>query len=145
MYLKLKPFSDEIKKLYENHAHFHDGDGGLDLYVVKNQIINAKSTALIHLGIACETKEFIPYFLMARSSISKTPLRLSNSLGLIDAGYRGEIMASVDNIRNVNYEVKVGQRLFQLVAINGSPIQLRLVEGLSTADRDIGGFGSTGE
>ena len=82
---------------------------------------------------------------MARSSISKTPLRLSNSLGLIDAGYRGEIMASVDNIRNSNYEVKVGQRLFQLVAINGSPIQLRLVEGLSTTDRDIGGFGSTGE
>lgn len=145
MNLKLKPFSDDIKKLYKNHEHFHDGDGGLDLFIVKNQIINAKSTTTIHLGISCETKEFIPYFLMARSSISKTPLRLSNSIGLIDAGYRGEIMASVDNIRNDNYEIKNGQRLFQLVSMVGSPIQLRVVEKLSTSDRNNGGFGSTGE
>ena len=82
---------------------------------------------------------------MPRSSIVKTPLRLCNSIGLIDAGYRGEIMAVVDNIKSELYTVEKGQRLFQLVAMDGSPINFQLVDELTETTRGEDGFGSTGK
>ena len=82
---------------------------------------------------------------MPRSSIAKTPLRLCNSIGLIDGGYRGEIMAEVDNIKGEDYTVEPNQRMFQLVAMNGSPISFEIVNELSKSSRGKGGFGSTGK
>ena len=145
MHLKIKPLNAEVKAMYENHGHFHTGDAGLDLFVINEQTISAGESTLIHLEIACQTKEGRPYLLMPRSSIAKTPLRLSNSIGLIDGGYRGEIMAAVDNIKNESYTIEPGQRLFQLVAMDGSPIHFELVESLSDTTRGEGGFGSTGK
>ena len=145
MDLKIRPFNAEVKQMYENHGHFHDGDAGLDLFVINEQTISAGETTLIHLQIACENTENKPYLVMSRSSIGKTPLRLANAVGLIDAGYRGEIMAVVDNIKTEDYTVKPGQRLFQLVAMDGSPIHFELVEELSDTTRGGGGSGSTGK
>jgi|TARA_Y100001947_G_scaffold42692_1_gene35295 dUTP pyrophosphatase len=145
MDLKIRPFNAEVKQMYENHGHFHDGDAGLDLFVINEQTISAGETTLIHLQIACENTENRPYLVMSRSSIGKTPLRLANAVGLIDAGYRGEIMAVVDNIKKEDYTVEPGQRLFQLVAMDGSPIYFELVEELSDTTRGVGGFGSTGK
>ena len=145
MDLKIRPFNAEVKQMYENHGHFHDGDAGLDLFVINEQTISAGETTLIHLQIACENTENRPYLLMSRSSIGKTSLRLANAVGLIDAGYRGEIMAVVDNIKTEDYTVEPGQRLFQLVAMDGSPIYFELVEELSDTTRGGGGFGSTGK
>ena len=145
MKFKIKPFSDDIYSMYKNHSHFHQGDAGLDLFITKDQVIDPGSTAKIHLGISCENMEMIPYLLMARSSISKTPLRLSNAVGLIDAGYRGEIMAAVDNIKDSSYRLEKGQRLFQLVSMNGESIHFDLVDTLSDTSRGEDGFGSTGK
>ena len=145
MNLKVKPFSDDIYSMYKNHSHFHQGDAGLDLFITKDQVIDPGSTAKIHLGISCENMEMKPYLLMARSSISKTPLRLSNAVGLIDAGYRGEIMAAVDNIKDSSYRLQKGQRLFQLVSMNGESIHFDLVDTLSDTSRGEDGFGSTGK
>ena len=145
MNLKIKPFSLEVKSLYINHGTFHDGDAGLDLFVIHEQTIGPGETSKIHLQIACENEENLPYLLMPRSSISKTPLRLSNSIGLIDPGYRGEIIAVVDNIKSEPFTAKPKQRLFQLVAMNGSPIHFLLVDKLSDTSRGTGGFGSTGD
>ena len=145
MDLKIRPFNAEVKQMYENHGHFHDGDAGLDLFVINEQTISAGETTLIHLQIACENTENRPYLVMSRSSIGKTPLRLANAVGLIDAGYRGEIMAVVDNIKKEDYTVEPGQRLFQLVAMDGAPIYFELVEELSDTTRGGGGFGSTGK
>ena len=145
MNLRIKSLNKNVKEMYLNHGHFHDGDAGIDLFIVEKQTIKSGETSLIHLGIACENIEQKPYLLMARSSISKTPLRLCNSIGLIDAGYRGEIMAAVDNIKDVSYTVDVGDRLFQLVAMDGSSISFSLVGELSSSDRGEGGFGSTGK
>ena len=145
MDLLIKPFSLEVKKMYEEHSHFHDGDAGLDLFVIHELTIQPGASAFIHLQISCENVEGKPYLLMPRSSISKTPLRLSNSIGLIDGGYRGEIIAAVDNIKDISYKVSPGQRLFQLVAMDGSPIHFEIVEELSETSRGPDGFGSTGE
>jgi len=145
MHLKIKPFSTTVQELYENHSHFHDGDAGIDLFVIDEQTIEAGETAFIQLQIACENTENNPYLLMPRSSIAKTPLRLCNSIGLIDEGYRGEIIAAVDNIKKINYTIGAGQRLFQLVAMDGSPIHIEIVENLTETTRGSGGFGSTGK
>ena len=127
MKLRIKAFNDRAKELYENHSYFHTGDAGLDLFVVENQTIPAKSTKPIPLQIACENLDNKAYYLFPRSSISKTPLRLANSIGLIDAGYRGELIGMVDNIYDKDFQVKRGERYFQLVAVDSSPVELSLI------------------
>ncbi len=144
MELLIKPFSKEVADYYRDHRHFHAGDAGLDLFVVEELVIPAGKTALIHFQIACENVDHQPYYLMPRSSISKTPLRMSNSIGLIDGGYRGEIIAAVDNIRDADYILTPGQRIFQLVAMDGSLISFKLTTELTATSRGSGGFGSTG-
>ncbi len=145
MHLKMKPLNKTSEAMYEKHGHFHAGDAGLDLYVLEDIKINAGETLPIKLGVACEPEDGRAYFLMPRSSISKTPLRLANSIGLIDGGYRGELMAMCDNIKSDSYTVEKGQRLFQIVACDCSPITYELVEDLSDTTRGTGGFGSTGK
>ena len=145
MKLNIKILNEKARLLYENHGHFHTGDAGLDLYIIEDIEFKPMETKLIKLGISCEPADGKAYYLMPRSSISKTPLRMSNSIGLIDGGYRGEIMASCDNIKDISYSVSRGQRLFQLVAFDSSPIKYTLTEELSDTSRGEGGFGSTGK
>jgi dUTP pyrophosphatase len=134
---------------------------GLDIMIPEDITIPAKSYGFkIKLGIACEpvkiwnTKEeqcvvFKPancgYYLYPRSSLSKTPLRLANSIGIIDSSYRGELIAAVDNISDKEYEIKQGQRLFQLCSNTLEPINYCIVKELSDTERGEGGFGSTGK
>ena len=144
MKLFIKPHNNTALEFYRNHGHFHDGDAGLDLYVLEDLHFEPGETKAIKLGISCEPEDGIAYYLFPRSSISKTPLRMANSIGLIDGGYRGEIMAVCDNIKSEVYTAEKGQRLFQLVATDSSPIQYELVEELEMTTRGTGGFGSTG-
>ena len=145
MKLFIKPHNDIARNFYSTHGHFHDGDAGLDLYILEDIHFDSGETKPIKLGISCEPADGVAYYLFPRSSISKTPLRMSNSIGLIDAGYRGEIMAMCDNIKSEGYTVKKGQRLFQLVASDSSSIHYELVEELQMTTRGTGGFGSTGK
>tara|TARA_B100000945_G_scaffold246119_1_gene202442 strand:+ start:532 stop:969 length:438 start_codon:yes stop_codon:yes gene_type:complete len=144
MKLLIKPLNDLAKEYYSNHDHFHKGDAGLDLYVLENQTFKAGETAKIKLGISCENLDGKGYFLFPRSSISKTPLRMANSIGLIDGGYRGEIMAACDNIKDYDFSISKGDRLFQLVSADLSEIEFKITDNLSDSSRGKGGFGSTG-
>jgi dUTP pyrophosphatase len=144
MHIHIRPHTEAAKSYYTDHGHYHAGDAGLDLFVIESLTIHPGETTAIKLQISCETSSGQPYYLMPRSSISKTPLRMANSIGLIDGGYRGEIIAMVDNIKQEPYTVKSGDRLFQLVAMDGAPITFSLVDALSDSTRGTGGFGSTG-
>ena len=144
MKLLIKPLNDIAKEYYLNHGHFHKGDAGLDLYILQDDTFKPGETKKIKLGISCENKDGKGYFLFPRSSISKTPLRMANSIGLIDAGYRGEIMAVCDNIKDYDFSIKKGDRLFQLVSSDLSDIEFIIVDELSDTTRGEGGFGSTG-
>lgn len=93
-----------------------------------------------------------PYLLLARSSTSLTPLRMSNQIGLADAGYRGELIARVDCVTNdESYYVEHGRRLFQVVQHNWLPWEvIKFVDRLEDLpaapdSRGCGGFGSTGK
>ena len=86
---------------------------------------------------------FRAFWLLPRSSISKTGLRLANSVGLIDAGYRGTIKAACDGID----AVEANTRLFQLAAPDLLPWdEVRVVSEIpgGVTLRGVGGFGSTG-
>jgi dUTPase len=95
------------------------------------------------------------YYLYPRSSIVKTPFRMSNSVGIIDSGYRGEIMAVVDNIDAANNDMKTCitrymppmSRMFQICSPTLEPFMVKIVdseEKLGLTERGSGGFGSTG-
>lgn len=139
--IQVKP---EYQELYEKKKNYK-GDVGFDLYITETIIVAGNSTILIGLGIYCESVDNLAYELRCRSSIYKTPIRLSNSVGTIDANYRGEIMAAIDNIRSEDYTINKGDRLFQLVYGDGRGIEPEYVDELTTTNRNSNGFGSTGK
>ena len=128
-------------------------DSGFDLFVPEEVKVPANAVSFkIPLGIQCEWTRTsdghsTPYMIFPRSSMgSKTPLRLANSIGLIDRGYRGELMIVVDNRSDKPYTITVGQRLVQLVHHTYTLPSLLTVtnQPLTQTDRGEGGFGSTG-
>lgn len=150
MKLLIKTNNGYLKSLYTNHQHYNPGDSGLDLFCPEDIIIAAGETMKIDLQIQCEAlhdnieNNNVSYYLYPRSSIIKTPLRLANSVGIIDAGYRGNIIACVDNIKNYEFKIEKGSRLFQICGPSLEPIEIRVVNELSNSQRGSGGFGSTG-
>ena len=153
MFLKIKPLNDNVKVMYSSHGTFNQGDSGLDLFCPETITINPGETVCIDLQINCEAfggfmgdnTNNISYYMYPRSSMgSRTPLRLSNSVGIIDAGYRGNLCAYVDNIKTFPYTVNRGDRLVQICSPNLEPISFSIVNQLSESQRGVGGFGSTG-
>ena len=147
MKLLIKTENDTLKTMYTNNQFYNPGDSGLDLFCPETITIQPGETHKINLQINCEALSEggnVSYYLYPRSSIIKTPLRMSNCVGIIDAGYRGDIIACVDNIKDYPYEIKQGDRLFQICAGDLSPFEYELVDNLSNTRRGDGGFGSTG-
>ena len=68
---------------------------------------------------------------------------MSNSIGLIDSEYTGEIKVAVDNIKNYDYTINKGDRLFQIIHPSCNPLQIKLVDKLRETKRGENGFGST--
>jgi len=156
MKLLLKPLNDEVKAMYHeassddaNYQREQRGDAGIDLYCPGDIEVQPGATVCIDFKIQCEglsdsDGRNVCYYLYPRSSISKTPFRLANSVGIIDAGYRGNLMAMIDNTSKEVQNIQKGKRLFQICGPCLEYIQLELVEGLSDSERGNDGFGSTG-
>jgi len=159
--LKIKADTPELAEKYKNHSHFHPGDSGIDLFI--HSVQDNGEQVVIDFGIQCEMvrektvvnlfgerfkkvkTDNVSYMLFPRSSIVKTPFRMANSIGLIDAAYRGNIKAVVDN-KTSGVLPQIGDRLFQIVAPNLHPIdKVIVVDTLSETSRGAGGFGSTGK
>ena len=120
---------------------------GMDLYVPEDTLIPAGQTVFIDHQI--KAKRDCIYnsgvLLFPRSSISKTPLRLANSIGLIDGNYRGNIIAAITNTSDTDYIVTKGTRLVQIVMPHLCPFKISWVDALDETERGSGGFGSTGQ
>lgn len=152
MFLKIKTMCDYSYDYFKNVVKVSETESGLDLVVTDDITVPAKTNGFkIDLKIQCEPvfEDGVVrgYYLYPRSSMgSKTPLRMANSLGVIDSSYRGNIMACVDNVSDEDYKVTQGTRLFQLCSPDLSPVKFSLVEEdeLSKTERGDGGFGSTG-
>lgn len=135
----------KIKKLHEDAvipSYAKHGDAGMDLYSVRMEKDNNQND-VHYTGLAVEIPEGYVGLLYPRSSISKTSCALRNSVGVIDSGYRGEIMVKFGCSTNLNC-YRVGDRVAQLIIMPYPQIELEEVEELSDTDRGDGGFGSTG-
>jgi dUTP pyrophosphatase len=153
----------KIKKLKPNAViptYAKDGDAGMDL--VATEIIKDTPEQITYgTGIAMEIRDGFVGLVFPRSSIRKTGLQLSNSVGVIDSGYRGELQATFnklfgsermyDEVKasdvsdiDTNDFYKVGDRIAQIMIIPHPPIEFVEAEELSNTERGEGGFGSTG-
>jgi dUTP pyrophosphatase len=141
----------KIKKLHPTAiipTYAKEGDAGMDL--VATSVISETPTQITYgLGIALEIPEGFVGLVFPRSSIRKTRLQLSNSVGVIDSGYRGELQATfnkiITTIENQKNDYKVGDRVCQIMIIPHPPIEMLEVNELSDTERGDGGFGSTGK
>ena len=150
LYIK---FSDNIynsqKNYYYEYKTKHEGDSGIDLINTLTFKVNPFDVETINFEIQCEMRnekeELVSYYLYPRSSISKTSLMMANSVGIIDAGYRGNIMAKVKNVSLKDTIVTEGEKLFQICSPTLEPIKIKIVKNLSSSSRGDSGFGSTGK
>ena len=135
----------KIKKLHEDAvipSYAKHGDAGVDLYSVRME--KDKNQNDVHyIGLAVEIPEGHVGLLFPRSSISKTSCVLRNAVGVIDSGYRDEIMLKFGCSSNLSC-YKVGDRVGQLIIMPYPQIEFEEVEELSDSERGEGGFGSTG-
>ena len=121
--------------------HAKTGDAGLDLTAVKILHLGNGQTRH-HYGLAVEIPEGYVGMLFPRSSICKVKERLSNSVGIIDSGYRAEIMAVFD-LGMINNKYGIGDRTAQLVIVPYVTVQAEWAEELTETERGEGGYGST--
>ena len=175
LYMYVPSDDEELKKRYCEAVATHNSafqacvqqgghcDAGFDLFNPVEHEICGGCTAKLNHKVICSMKCFTPgapefsvgYYLYPRSSTgTKTPLRLSNSVGIIDSGYRGNIIAAFDNWAphadwaNSSHTVERYDRVVQICPPNLThPMHVTLVENveaLGRTERGEGGFGSTG-
>ena len=166
--LKLAIIDKNLLSLYEEKVMKHNinfktkkfMDSGFDLFVGHDVVIDRLfKTNMVDLGVRAELVECnaasnnklktIPFYLYPRSSMSKTPLMLANHTGIIDSGYRGNLMVALRSLYFDNdncYTIKSGTRLFQICDPKLRPIYVQIVDEseLTSTERGDGGFGSTG-
>jgi dUTP pyrophosphatase len=138
----------KIKKLNQYAVipkYAKDGDAGLDL-VATSKLSNTSFQVSYGTGLAMEIPKGFVGLVFPRSSIRNTELQLSNSVGVIDSGYRGELQATFNKTRgfgSIAYDI--GDKIAQIIIIPYPPIEFEEVEELNNTERGEGGFGSTGK
>lgn len=151
----------KIKKLVSEAvvpAYAKPGDAGMDLTAVKVEYDRVNKCFVYHSGLAFEVPEGHVMLLFPRSSNRKTEAYLTNSVGVIDSGYRGEVMACFKRRDNdvfpehkdtfiIEHQApyKVGDRFAQLMIIPYPQIEFEEADELSATERGDGGYGSTGK
>lgn len=136
----------KIKRLHKDAvipSYAKAGDAGLDL-VATSVISFDKEQVTYGTGIAIEIPEGHVGLIFPRSSIRKYEQYLSNSVGVIDSGYRGEIQATFNSRYYADVKYKVGDKIAQLLIMPYPSIEFEEANELSSTERGDGGFGSTG-
>jgi len=137
----------KIKKTLDNAVipkYAKNGDAGMDL-TVASIISNTSFQVSYDSGLAMEIPEGYVGLVFPRSSIKNMELTLSNSVGVIDSGYRGSISATFNKTNGLDsLKYKVGERFAQIIILPYPQIQFIETQELSESERGEGGFGSTG-
>jgi len=137
----------KIKKLVENAvipSYAKPGDAAMDLTAISHKYENGNH--IYGTGLAIEIPNGFVGLIFPRSSNRKTRAYLTNHVGVIDSGYRGEIMITFKNVDLTALEpYKVGDRVAQLIIMPHPIVELVEVEELSETERGTGGHGSTGK
>jgi len=148
MEVKIKPLSDKFQMPKKGH----DDDFCFDVYATSEEEVSP-NVWKYGLGFAIEvdrteedkTKSDVCFSLRPRSSIWKTGMSLSHSIGTIDEGYRGEVSAVFYHVLPYMPRYKVGERIAQIHFERTEKIRFTLTDSLSDTERGTGGYGSTGK
>jgi|SRR5882757_989856 len=138
----------KMKRLNDNAvlpAKACEYDAAFDFTATEEEIDIPNRTLTYKLGWAVEIPSGYVGLLFPRSSIANKDISLANAVGVVDSGFRGELMAKFKSLipaKARKYEV--GERVVQLIVMPIPQIELEVVEELSESDRGAGGFGSTG-
>lgn len=137
----------KVKKLSPNAvmpSYSKDGDAGMDL-TITSQISNTTFDVSYGFGLAMEIPKGFVGLVFPRSSIRDTDLLLTNSVGVIDSGYRGEIQATFRKTNGLDsLKYNIGDRGAQIIILPYPKITFINSDSLSETDRGEGGYGSTG-
>ena len=141
----------KIKKLHPNAViptYAKSGDAGMDMYASSRGEADKYGNMVYQTGIAMEIPPGHVGLIYPRSSVSKTPHSLRNHVGVVDSGYRGEIIFKFGWVESSSIEAQVynaGDRIGQIIIMPYPKIEFVEVDELSDSDRGSGGFGSTGQ
>ena len=136
-----------IKKLDPNSViptYAKEGDAGLDLTAVSKTVDNS-GNIVYGTGLAFEIPQGYVGLVFPRSSNAKKDLWLTNSVGVIDSGYRGEGMFKYRPVSFKEREYAVGERVGQLIIMPYPYIEFEETDELSESERSTGGYGSSGK
>ena len=122
----------------------HEGDAGFDLVAVSVDEDRKRGIVTYGTGIALEIPEGYVGLLFPRSSVYRHQLQLSNGVGVIDAGYRGEVMLKYRIVQPHISRYCSGDRIGQIVIVALPEFEMVESDDLSDSDRGEGGYGSTG-
>ena len=139
MKLKVKKIADEALLPTKHKPH----DAAFDLYAVNDILIPIGTTDIVHTGICIEIPSGYFGKIESRSSLAKRGIFCT--AGVIDSGYRGEVMIVMNNMSQQNYPIKQGDRIAQMIIHRVEIIEVVTSESL---DEDLdrgGGFGSSGK
>lgn len=125
-------------------AYAHDGDAGLDLRAVEAVTIPARESAMVRTGLRMELPHGCVGLVFPRSGLGSHGITLRNAVGVIDSGYRGEVMAALWNTTGEDFLVVPGDRIAQLVVMPYCPCTIERADALTETERGEGGHGSTG-
>lgn len=122
----------------------HESDAGFDFYADTDMLMRGPCACVYHTGIAVEIPKGYFGAMFPRSSIRDRGFHLCNSVGVIDSGYRGEILFSFYRAQGLLSAYKQGDKIGQLVILPLPQVELVEVSDLSESDRGTKGLGSTG-
>lgn len=149
MKLQIKYVSEKIGKEIPEPFYASDGAAGLDLAACIDSpvTLKARSREKIPTGIAIAlpSKDYVALVYVRSSLGFKKGITLSNSVGVIDSDYRGEIFVSLNNISDEDYTIMPGERIAQLVVTPVVIPDIEITDELDETKRGDGGFGSTGK
>jgi len=126
-------------------ARAYDGDAGLDLSACERVVLGPGERALVPTGLAVAIPEGYAGYVQPRSGLaSKHGITIINTPGLVDSGYRGELLINLLNTDPAEaFTVEPGMRIAQLVVLEIPHVELVEVDELPDSERGVRGFGSS--
>jgi len=137
----------KIKKLNKNAklpSYAHAGDAGLDLFASENIGVFPFKKAVIPTGISLEIPKNCVGLIWDKSGLAVNE-GLKTMAGVIDSGYRGEILVCLFNLTEKKYVFKKGDKIAQIIVQKKEKVTIKEVKNLKTTKRGEGRFGSTGK
>ena len=133
-----------LNELAKLPTRANENDAGFDLYSTVDTIIPNKERKTVNTGIALQMPEHLAGLIWPRSGLS-VKSGIDVLAGVIDSGYRGEIMVCLYNTSSENVHIKCGDRIAQIIFQEVPRVSLLLSDSLGSSQRGSNGFGSTGK